>query len=84
MILFYLVAYEWYASMMVILPIAGILCLILGVALIAWIRVLCGTCYYKVLRTVYAQKVALILTIIGAVTGLSPIVLFAASLKKAE
>ena len=83
-ILFYLVAYEWYALMMVILPIAGILCLILGVALIAWVRVLCGTCYYKVLRTVYAQKTALILTIIGAVTGLTPIVLFAASLKKAE
>lgn len=83
-ILFYLVAYEWYALMMVILPIAGILCLISGVALIAWVRVLCGTCYYKVLRTVYAQKTALILTIIGAVTGLSPIVLFVASLKKAE
>ena len=83
-VLLNLVAYEWYAFMMVTLPIAGILCLILGVALLAWVRTLCGMCYYRVLRTVYAQKTALILTVIGAVTGLSPIVLFVASLQKTQ
>jgi hypothetical protein len=56
----------------------------LGTVVLAVIRALSGVCYYKVLRTVYAQNVALLLTIIGVATGLTPIVLFAASLKKAK
>jgi ABC-type Co2+ transport system permease subunit len=60
----------------------GIACLLLGTVVLAVTRALCGTCYYKVLRTFFAQKTALLLTIIGAVTGLFPIVLFVASLRR--
>lgn len=84
LVLLYLLAYEWYTLLMVVLPFVGIACLLLGTVVLAVIRALSGTCYYKILRTVYAQKAALLLTIIGAVTGLTPIVLFIASLKKAE
>ena len=79
-----LVAEETFYLILVVLPFVGIACLLLGTVVLAAIRALSGACYYKILRTVYAQKTALLLTIIGAVTGLTPIVLFAASLKKAQ
>ena len=79
-----LVSNEIFYLALVVLPFVGIACLLLGTVVLALTRALCGVCYYKVLRTFFAQKTALLLTIIGAVTGLTPIVLFAASLKKAE
>jgi hypothetical protein len=78
-----LVAEETFYLILVVLPFVGIACLLLGTVVLAVIRVLCGTCYYKVLRTAFAQKTALVLTIIGAITGLTAIILFVASRKKA-
>lgn len=75
---------EVFLLVMVVLPFAGIVGLLLGVALVAVIRALNGMCCYKILRTCYADKVALILTVIGALTGLSSVALFAASLKKPQ
>lgn len=70
--------------LLVWLPFVGIAALLLGIVLLAVIRTLSGMCQYKVLRTCYADKVALILTVIGAVTGLFPVLLFAASMKKPQ
>lgn len=70
--------------LLVWLPFVGIAALLLGIVLVAIVRTLSGMCQYKVLRTCYADKVALLLTVIGALTGLSPVLLFAASLKKPQ
>ena len=72
-----------FAFIMVALPIAGAVCLLVGVVLLAILRTLCGVCYYKVLRSYFESKVATVLTVIGAVTGLTAIILFVASRKKA-
>ena len=81
-ILLALVAEEMFSLVFVLAPFAGILGLLVGIALVAIIRTQSGKCYYKMLRTVYAEKTAMILTVAGALTGLSPFVLFAASVKK--
>lgn len=70
--------------LLVWLPFVGIAALLLGIVLVAIVRTLSGMCQYKLLRTCYADKVAMILTVIGAVTGLSPVLLFAASMKKPQ
>ncbi len=77
-----LISYELFALIMVALPIVGLVCLLVGVLLLAIVRTLCGVCYYKVLRSYFESKVAMALTVIGAVTGLTPIALFVASRKK--
>ena len=69
---------------LVVLPIAGIVCLLAGIVLLAIIRTVNGICLYKVLCLYYEKKSALIRAVIGAVTGLSSAVLLAASYKKAE
>ncbi len=81
-ILFTLISYELFAFVLVALPIAGIVCLLFGVAILAIIRTLGGVCYLKVLREYFESRTALILTVIGQVTGLMPVVLLVASLKK--
>ncbi len=79
-----LISSELFALVMVALPIVGAVCLLVGVVLLAIVRTLCGVCYYKVLRSYFESKVAMILTVIGAVTGLTPIALFVASRKKTQ
>lgn len=81
-ILVNIIDYDLLPFLMIVLPFVGLASLLVGMALLVLIRTLCGICYYKVLRTHFESKTALILTVVGAVTGLSPIVLFVASVKK--
>ena len=73
---------ETFALLMVVLPFIGLACLLVGVISVAAIRTLSGVCYYKMLRGYFVPKSALLLTIGGAVTGWTPVVLFIASRKK--
>ena len=73
---------ETFALLMVVLPFVGLVCLLVGALLVAVIRTLSGVCYYKMLRGYFVPKSALLLTIGGAVTGWTPVVLFIASRKK--
>ena len=75
---------DLYATLYVLLPFIGLVCLIVGTLLVAAIRALSGVCYYKILRGYFVSKSALLLTIGGAVTGWMPVVLFIASRKRAE
>lgn len=63
---------------MIVLPFVGLVCLLVGVALLALTRTLCGICYSKVLRTYFSSKTATVLAVVGAVSGLSPIILLVA------
>ena len=73
---------DLYATLYVLLPFVGLVCLLVGALLVAVIRTLSGVCYYKILRGYYPNKRALTRTVIGAVTGWTPVVLFVASRKK--
>ena len=74
---------ETLALLMVVLPFIGLVCLLVGAISVAVIRTLSGVCYYKILRGYFVSKSALLLTIGGAVTGWTPVVLFIASRKRA-
>ena len=73
---------ETFALLMVVLPFIGLACLLVGTLLVTVIRTLSGVCYYKILRGYFPDKSALLLTVGGAVTGWTPVVLFIASRKK--
>ena len=73
---------ETFALLMVVLPFIGLACLLVGTLLVAAVRTLSGVCYYKILRGYFPDKSALLLTVGGAVTGWTPVVLFIASRKK--
>ena len=75
---------ETLALLMVVLPFIGLVCLLVGALLVAVIRTLSGVCYYKMLRGYFVPKSALLLTVGGAVTGWTPVVLFIASRKRFE
>ena len=75
---------ETFALLMVVLPFVGLACLLVGTLLVAVIRTLSGVCYYKMLRGYFVPKSALLLTVGGAVTGWTPVVLFIASRKRFE
>lgn len=75
-------ANELFTFLMVSLPFAGFLCLLLGMACTAVVRTLCGKCYYRILCTYYGDTTSIVWTVVGALMGWTPIVLFAASLKK--
>ena len=73
---------ELAALVLVVLPIVGLGALLIGLTALIAARALSGTCYYKILRGHFAQKAALALTLVGAITGWTPVILFVASLKK--